>query len=106
MSKKRGDFIQIPYEWFGLKKKISIQCEEIVLLACIVGLSKNNKMSCIASDDYFENLFGMSKREIRYRLGNLEKAGLVSKERRGDKRILIPNEEKIADLLTEGEEVS
>ena len=106
MSKKRGDFIQIPYEWFSLKKKISIQCEEIVLLACIVGLSKNNKMSCIASDEYFENLFGMSKREIRYRLGNLEKTGLVSKERRGDKRILIPNEEKIADLLTEGEEVS
>lgn len=94
----KGKYVNVPYSWFKLKKKIGIQCEELLLLACITGLVKEGR-EVYASDEYFCDVFQMTKRELRYRMSNLEKSGLIKIEREDGKRIIKANKEKIASLL-------
>lgn len=68
-----------------IRKELNLSCNEYVILDCIYQLSNNEKFGgwCIASKDYFHELFDISRPTVFRAIENLVSKELVKKGPRG-----------------------
>ena len=85
------NYLAIPYSIFKIKE---INLTSRVLLAEIISLSKKDRV-CFASNEFLSERLGLSERCIAKLINDLREKGYIFCERKGRKRYINPNREKL-----------